>query len=155
MPIWPFNKRKPLSPSQPANDNPPNAQCSFCGRPRRHVGPMVEGPGGVYICVECVRLDHQIAEANAMQTATTNLDDASVRRSGHMHIRCYFHLQRGEGERWTAVAEHPRGILGTGGSPKEAVHNLQSKILAAIAEGFAGTGPVGVDFTNHADPSLR
>ncbi|HEV3437988.1 MAG TPA: ClpX C4-type zinc finger protein, partial [Gemmata sp.] len=30
-----------------------NAYCSFCRRSHRDVGPLVEGPGDVYICGEC------------------------------------------------------------------------------------------------------
>lgn len=33
-----------------------NAYCSFCRRSHRDVGPLVEGPGDVYICNECVDL---------------------------------------------------------------------------------------------------
>ncbi len=29
-------------------------QCSFCGRPRTTARTVVAGPGGVYICAECV-----------------------------------------------------------------------------------------------------
>ncbi len=31
-----------------------NAYCSFCRRSHRDVGPLVEGPGDVYICGECI-----------------------------------------------------------------------------------------------------
>ncbi len=34
--------------------------CSFCGKSSRDVGPMVEGPGDVYICANCVDLAHNI-----------------------------------------------------------------------------------------------
>ena len=30
-----------------------NAFCSFCRKSYRDVGPLVEGPGDVYICGEC------------------------------------------------------------------------------------------------------
>lgn len=33
-----------------------NAYCSFCRKSYREVGPLVEGPGDVYICGECVDL---------------------------------------------------------------------------------------------------
>lgn len=33
-----------------------NANCSFCRKSYRDVGPLVEGPGDVYICRECVEL---------------------------------------------------------------------------------------------------
>jgi len=34
--------------------------CSFCGRAKRQVDAFVEGPGGVYICPECVELCYNI-----------------------------------------------------------------------------------------------
>src|SRR5260221_3139999 len=37
-----------------------NAFCSFCRKSYRDVGPLVEGPGDVYICGECVELCQSI-----------------------------------------------------------------------------------------------
>lgn len=37
-----------------------NAYCSFCRKSYREVGPLVEGPGDVYICGECVELCNTI-----------------------------------------------------------------------------------------------
>ncbi len=34
--------------------------CSFCGKSHRDTGPMVEGPGDVFICASCVDLCHNI-----------------------------------------------------------------------------------------------
>jgi len=34
--------------------------CSFCGKSHRDTGPMVEGPGDVFICASCVELCHNI-----------------------------------------------------------------------------------------------
>ena len=34
--------------------------CSFCHRNGEEVGPVVEGPNGVYICANCVELCHNI-----------------------------------------------------------------------------------------------
>lgn len=34
--------------------------CSFCGRTKKQVDAFVEGPGGVYICPECVELCYNI-----------------------------------------------------------------------------------------------
>ncbi|HAL45343.1 MAG: ATP-dependent protease ATP-binding subunit ClpX [Planctomycetes bacterium GWF2_42_9] len=34
--------------------------CSFCGRSKKQVDAFVEGPGGVYICPECVELCYNI-----------------------------------------------------------------------------------------------
>jgi ATP-dependent Clp protease ATP-binding subunit ClpX len=39
-----------------------NAYCSFCRKNYREVGPLVEGPGDVYICGECIELCASIIE---------------------------------------------------------------------------------------------
>jgi len=39
-----------------------NAYCSFCRKSYKDVGPLVEGPGGVYICGECVELTQNILD---------------------------------------------------------------------------------------------
>jgi ATP-dependent Clp protease ATP-binding subunit ClpX len=36
--------------------------CSFCGRSGREVGPLVEGPRGVFICGECVEAAHGVVQ---------------------------------------------------------------------------------------------
>src|SRR5947209_9486360 len=42
--------------------SPCNADCSFCSKSYRDVGPLVEGPGDVYICGECVELCQAIID---------------------------------------------------------------------------------------------
>src|SRR5207253_10864678 len=39
-----------------------NAFCSFCRKSFREVGPLVEGPGDVYICGECIELCQSILD---------------------------------------------------------------------------------------------
>ena len=39
-----------------------NAHCSFCRKNYRDVGPLVEGPGEVYVCGECIELCQSILE---------------------------------------------------------------------------------------------
>jgi ATP-dependent Clp protease ATP-binding subunit ClpX len=41
---------------------PRNAYCSFCRKSYTDVGPLVEGPGDVYICGECTELCQSIIE---------------------------------------------------------------------------------------------
>jgi ATP-dependent Clp protease ATP-binding subunit ClpX len=41
---------------------PRNAYCSFCRRGYYDVGPLVEGPGSVFICENCVTLCADIIE---------------------------------------------------------------------------------------------
>ena len=49
--------------------------CSFCGKTSREVGPMVEGPGEVYVCHNCVELCQNITVPVIASGGLTNLDD--------------------------------------------------------------------------------
>src|SRR5216684_2723285 len=55
-----------------------NAYCSFCKKSFRDVGPLVEGPGEVYICGECIELcqsiiDQEKRRRGATKTLFTNI----------------------------------------------------------------------------------
>ncbi len=43
--------------------------CSFCHRNGEEVGPIVEGPDGVFICANCVELCHNIVRQEQRRTA--------------------------------------------------------------------------------------
>ena len=49
-------------PSGTAGGTKKNAYCSFCRKSYRDVGPLVEGPGDVYICGECIELCQSILD---------------------------------------------------------------------------------------------
>ncbi|REJ86797.1 MAG: ATP-dependent Clp protease ATP-binding subunit ClpX [Planctomycetota bacterium] len=53
---------KDQTPGRRGTSNKKNANCSFCGKSYRDVGPLVEGPGDVYICGECIELCHSILD---------------------------------------------------------------------------------------------
>ena len=42
-----------------------NANCSFCRKSYREVGPLVEGPDDVYVCGDCIELCQSILEQAA------------------------------------------------------------------------------------------
>src|SRR5947207_11024337 len=48
-----------------------NAYCSFCRRSHRDVGPLVEGPGDVYICGECIELCQSIIDQEKKRRGPT------------------------------------------------------------------------------------
>lgn len=48
-----------------------NAFCSFCRKSYRDVGPLVEGPGDVYICGECIDLCQSILDQEQKRRGTT------------------------------------------------------------------------------------
>jgi len=47
-----------------------NAFCSFCRKSYRDVGPLVEGPGDVYICGECIELCQSILDQERKRRGT-------------------------------------------------------------------------------------
>ncbi len=47
-----------------------NAFCSFCRKSYRDVGPLVEGPGDVYICGECIDLCQSILDQEQKRRGT-------------------------------------------------------------------------------------
>ncbi len=48
-----------------------NAYCSFCRKSYREVGPLVEGPGDVYICGECIELCQSIIDQEKRRRGAT------------------------------------------------------------------------------------
>jgi hypothetical protein len=155
MPLWPFGKSSFRTRAPLAKGDARHASCSFCGRPPQAVGPMVEGPNLVYICAHCAKISADIAEGNRSLFSPPDLNDPKLRLTGHMHFLCYFHLQQETDGRWNATGEGTNGAVGTGSTPREAVHNLQTRILSEAAEAFATDAPVGDHFANHADKRLR
>ncbi len=47
-----------------------NAFCSFCKKSYRDVGPLVEGPGDVFICGECIELCQSILDQERRRRGT-------------------------------------------------------------------------------------
>ncbi|MFN6206902.1 MAG: ATP-dependent Clp protease ATP-binding subunit ClpX [Planctomycetota bacterium] len=48
-----------------------NAHCSFCRKSYREIGPLVEGPGDVYICGECIELCQSILDQEQRRRGPT------------------------------------------------------------------------------------
>ncbi len=56
------SKETPSSARRGTSTTKKNAFCSFCRKSYRDVGPLVEGPGDVYICGECIELCQSILD---------------------------------------------------------------------------------------------
>jgi ATP-dependent Clp protease ATP-binding subunit ClpX len=54
------------------NNNTKRDACSFCGRTKRQVDAFVEGPGGVFICPECIDLCYNIVRQERRRLKGTN-----------------------------------------------------------------------------------
>lgn len=53
---------KEFGPGKKPSQGKRNANCSFCRKNYREVGPLVEGPEDVYICGECIELCQSILD---------------------------------------------------------------------------------------------
>ncbi|TWU54525.1 ATP-dependent Clp protease ATP-binding subunit ClpX [Rubripirellula tenax] len=105
----------------PSKDNPPttttsrrgtstnkkNAFCSFCRKSYRDVGPLVEGPGDVYICSECIELCQSILDQEQRRRGPSKslFNDIPTPRSIVEHLDQYV-IGQGSAKRVLAVAVH-------------------------------------------------
>jgi len=80
---WFSNRGKAGRPGgQSATSSISNAHCSFCRKNYRAVGPLVEGPGNVFICGDCI-------------TRCSSVLDAEKRRRGSKPVRRLADLAHG------------------------------------------------------------
>jgi ATP-dependent Clp protease ATP-binding subunit ClpX len=97
-----------------------NAFCSFCRKSYRDVGPLVEGPGDVYICGECIELCQSI------------LDQERKRRGATKPLFAKVPVPR------EIVAELDRYVIGQDSAKRVlavAVHSHYKRLMAAEEEG--------------------
>ncbi|QDU88333.1 ATP-dependent Clp protease ATP-binding subunit ClpX [Pirellulimonas nuda] len=97
-----------------------NAFCSFCRKSYRDVGPLVEGPGDVYICGECIELCQSI------------LDQERKRRGSSKQLFTRIPTPReivAELDRYVIAQESAKRVLAV------AVHSHYKRLVAAEDEG--------------------
>lgn len=51
-----------------------NPCCSFCQKHYRKVGPLIEGPGHVYICGECIEVCQSVLDQERIRHTEHQLD---------------------------------------------------------------------------------
>jgi ATP-dependent Clp protease ATP-binding subunit ClpX len=100
-----------------------NAFCSFCRKSYRDVGPLVEGPGDVYICGECIDLCQSILDQEKRRRGTSKQLFTSIPSPREIvaHLDQYV-IGQEHAKRVLAVAVHShykRLMLGSEGSDVE------------------------------------
>ena len=84
-----------------------NAYCSFCRKSYRDVGPLVEGPGDVYICGECIELCQSILDQERRRRGVpkTLFTDIPTPREIKEHLDQYV-IDQDRAKRVLSVAVH-------------------------------------------------
>lgn len=84
-----------------------NANCSFCGKSYREVGPLVEGPGDVYICGECIELCQSILDQERRRRGSDEgpFDKVPTPREIVEHLNEYV-IGQGRAKKVLSVAVH-------------------------------------------------
>src|SRR5579872_1005126 len=118
--------RKPTTGSTGRNRN---AYCSFCRKSYREVGPLVEGPGDVYICGECIELCQSIIDQEKRRKGTS--------RSSFTHIPTPRTIKE-RLDQYVIGQQRAKKVLSV------AVHNHYKR----LALGEAGRGEVEVEKSN-------
>jgi ATP-dependent Clp protease ATP-binding subunit ClpX len=106
-----------------SNTTKKNASCSFCRKSYREVGPLVEGPGDVYICGECIELCQSILDQEQRRRGSSKplFKRIASPREIVTHLDQYV-IGQAEAKRVLAVAVHnhyKRLTLGWEGSDVE------------------------------------
>ncbi|EMI19227.1 ClpX, ATPase regulatory subunit [Rhodopirellula maiorica SM1] len=90
-----------------SSTNKKNAFCSFCRKSYRDVGPLVEGPGDVYICGECIELCQSILDQEQRRRGPSKslFSDIPAPKDIVEHLDNYV-IGQGAAKRVLAVAVH-------------------------------------------------
>ena len=107
-----------------------NAFCSFCRKSYRDVGPLVEGPGDVYICGECIELCQSILDQEKKRRGTSKQLFSSIPSPREIvaHLDEYV-IGQEHAKRVLAVAVHTHYKRLTLGSEGADVEVEKSNIL--------------------------
>ena len=118
-----------------------NAFCSFCRKSYRDVGPLVEGPGDVYICGECIELCQSILDQEQRRRGPSKalFDEIPSPRTICEHLDQYV-IGQSAAKRVLAVAVHNHyKRLSSGWNGDSDVEIEKSNILLAGPTGSGKT----------------
>jgi ATP-dependent Clp protease ATP-binding subunit ClpX len=123
-----------------ANSSKKNAFCSFCRQSYRDVGPLVEGPGDVYICGDCIELCQSILDQEQKRRGTPSklFGDIPSPRDFVDHLDQYV-IGQDQTKRTLAVAVHNHYKRLSGGWEDTDIEIEKSNILLVGPTGSGKT----------------
>lgn len=84
-----------------------NAFCSFCRKSHRDVGPLVEGPGEVYICSECIELCQSIIDQEKKKRGGTKSVSTHIPTPRHIAEKLdQYVIGQNRAKKFLSVAVH-------------------------------------------------
>jgi ATP-dependent Clp protease ATP-binding subunit ClpX len=69
-----------------SNKNNTKIKCSFCGMTQKDVGQMIAGPGGIYICDDCVSTCNEILKMQGKAAFEEDMFDAPVKKNADINL---------------------------------------------------------------------
>ncbi len=116
--------------------NKRNAFCSFCRKSYRDVGPLVEGPGDVYICGECIDLCQSILDQEQRKHGTESGPFSKILRPREIVEKLdQYVIGQDHAKRVLAVAVHSHY--------KRLMHNDDSSDVEIDKSNILLVGPTG------------
>jgi len=115
-----------------------NAFCSFCRKSYRDVGPLVEGPGDVYICGECIDLCQSILEQERRRRGTSRQSFSKVPTPRQIVTRLAEYVigqERAKKVLAVAVHSHYKRLLHQSGSPDVVIDKSNILLIGPTGSG--------------------
>ncbi|VTS01987.1 ATP-dependent Clp protease ATP-binding subunit ClpX [Tuwongella immobilis] len=116
-----------------------NAYCSFCRKSHRDVGPLVEGPGDVYICGECIELCQSIIDQEKRRRGPNRSQLANIPSPRSLKERLDAYVigqQRAKKVLSVAVHNHYKRLsLGEGGRSEVEVDKSNILLIGPTGSG--------------------
>jgi alkylhydroperoxidase/carboxymuconolactone decarboxylase family protein YurZ len=110
-------------------------QCSFCGKSQKQVQRLIAGPGGVYICNECINLCREIMEEEqASAPSPTPPVAESALPGGTVSIPAYDLLARDHPEVARAFSGLYEAILVPGALDVRTKQLIHVAVLGALRD---------------------
>ncbi len=95
-------------------------ECSFCSKAQSRVGKLIAGPGGVYICDECIDLCNLIIEEEGFDPRRRRAPTSSAPAGGGAHAR-----------NRPAVGLNAAGLAAEFGLPEDTAAAILARVSAA------------------------